>query len=572
MTEQTPSIDLDKFDMASVDAVATLAHILKCPIRRISSLYKVRTKQGDLIPFMPNPEQKQVLHEYFVKGNRKLLILKARQLGMSTLIAIIMTDNILFSSGSKCSIIDRKLLDAAQKLREKVRDVFETLPSIIKNAYEIVRSHDSEFSIRKKSAGGEPDSASYCFAGTNARGGTNNILHISEWGPIQFSDPKRSKEILTGALPSATEGSIFNESTWMGGKMGALWDITERAIFVKANPNLKTSSDWTLLFFPWYTDPALATRGDASQVSDEVRKYFEELREHPEVIESGHVFTEEQILWYYVEAMKLGDERFREYPSVLEECFKAPIHGAIWQKHVERARVEGRIGNVPHSENSLVYTSWDLGSPKNTRVVYYQIVNGMINVIDHDTGLDLLPVARVAHMNEKGYKYGNHFFPHDGSRQEYSGLSFSTQMAAAGLKNIKLIPRTREVWTGINEISALMSRFCFDSKKCEKLLSSMSCYHVKLEDDDPEKPTSEIVHDESSHDCDAIRYIAEAMSANLVTLGTSYTHLVETQRYEEAKKKAALEADGWNRSRGYHGSYGGYNPNKANTGSYKLRH
>ena len=44
------------------------------------------------------------------------------------------------------------------------------------------------------------------YAATNARGGLNSLLWVSEWGYIQATDLRRSEEILTGAIPSAKNG------------------------------------------------------------------------------------------------------------------------------------------------------------------------------------------------------------------------------------------------------------------------------------------------------------------------------------------------------------------------------
>ena len=548
------SVNLAGFSMAELVA------ILQDPIKRICTLYTIRDDKGVEQQFRPKPEQMEVLHEIFVKGNKKILIIKARQLGMSTLLGVIIADHITFNAGQQCSIVDQKLADAGLKLRGKVRMVFDSLPKIM-------RSHDSEFSLRRTNLGGESDTPSSCFAGTNARGGTNQILHISEWGPIQHNDPPRSKEILTGALPSAEEGLSIVETTWMGGKRGELWELTKTAMLVKAKPELKTTKDYTLLFFPWWNDPKYRVSGNMARVTPYVWEYFKEMQKHPDVVAAGHVFDHEQILWYETVAMSKGDERYREYPSVLEEAFLAPVPGAIWQKYVEAARKDGRILNFPHDATRLVYTFWDLGSPTNTRVVYCQFVDGMIHVLDHDTGLDMLPAARVAHMAAKGYSFGTHFFPHDGGRKEYSGITFAQQMQTAGLVGIQMIPRTREVWVGINEISGLFHRFVINEDKCVDLVESMSCYHTRLSDND--KPTSEVVHDDASHDCDAVRYIAEALHANLVSIGANYKHLIQQDAYSLGQKpvqQAALHGSAANwyaRSRNQDG--------RVLTGGYKFR-
>lgn len=552
-----PTEVFSEFDLSDVDVVATLAEILSDPIKRISTLYKVKDEHGQVVPFVPKKEQLEVLEDIFIRGERAILIIKARQLGFSTLIDIMICDLITFNSGYQATIIDQNILAAGLKLRTKVQSTFASLPEYIKVQFEIMRSHDSEFSVRRKAQGGPPDDTSSCFAGTNARGGNNQILHISEWGPIQFNDVARSREILTGALPSAKAGITIIETSWMGGKFGDLWTITKRAMLVKAKPSMKTRADFLLKFFPWWVDPTYTERGDMSQVDKECWDYFAELQEHPEIVEAGHRFTNGQILWYFVKAMAQGADRYREYPSVLEEAFMAPVPGAIWAKHMERARVEGRISNFPWDRSRLVYTFWDLGAPLNTRVVYVQFVNGWIHVIDHDNGLDFLPAARVAHMIKKGYPFGGHFFPHDAGRKGYGGLTFAQQMATAGLEGIKVLPVCREIWTGVNDASALIARTHFQEKNCEGLLASMTAYHTGW-DISSKAPTSEIIHDEASHDCDAYRYIAEALSANLVTTGGAVDHTVVEQEAEQTQ----VRNNWWNAQN--HGS-------KVHSGGYKFR-
>ena len=78
--------------------------------------------------------------------------------------------------------------------------------------------------------------------------------------------------------------------------------------------------------------------------------------------------------------------------------------------------------------SALVHTAWDLGSPLNTVVTYFQIVRAEIRVIDCDSDLDLTPVQRVAHMLTKGYLFGSHFLPHDAIATQKSGKTFLTSL------------------------------------------------------------------------------------------------------------------------------------------------
>ena len=76
------------------------------PIWRISNLYAIRTRDGKVIPFRPRPQQEQVLEMIFKQGLKRIVILKARQLGFSTLLGIICTDPLCWTTGKQLSLID----------------------------------------------------------------------------------------------------------------------------------------------------------------------------------------------------------------------------------------------------------------------------------------------------------------------------------------------------------------------------------------------------------------------------------------------------------------------------------
>lgn len=496
----------------------TLREIIADPVQRLKTFYKVKDAEtGRMVRFVPTPEQEEIIRAIHIHGLTKLLILKARQLGMSTVINLIMADFMIWNEGWQGSIVDEDQKAAALKLKYKVRAAFESMPENIKNLFEIVNSNDSEFAIRFKSDKTRKDQVSTTFAGKNARGGTNQILHVSEWGPIQHDDPPRSEEIMTGALPSAKAGIVAIETTWKGGKGGHLWNITERAMTTR--PQDMTDQDYTLFFFPWYVDPQYQTHGNFDQIPREIHQYFDEKEAHLKAVGKPHTFTLPQRLWYYKVALPKGNQRYAEFPTTLEECFLAPVPGAIYAELIDQARAEGRIIDFPWSREHLVYTFWDLGSPKNTRVLYVQFVGREIHIIDHDSGLDLTPTERVAHLRAKGYSYGMHCMPHDAESEEKSGDNFEDQMKKAGLVPISIIPRCVEEWTGINKMTSLLPRCIFHKTRCKKLLESLEAFHTKEDKTNPGHQTSTTVHDWSSHDSDAFRYIGEAMDAGIIKDG-----------------------------------------------------
>lgn len=494
------------FDNLTDEDWSLLEQLLQDPVWRLENLYWIKNAEtGQLIPFVPTPEQADVINEIHINGVTKLLILKARQLGMSTVIDLILADMAIWNSGFQGSIVDQTQDDASLKLTYKVVEAFNSMPEVLRDSFIIHKENSKEFAILH-----EGDQLSVVFAGKNARGGTNQLLHISEWGPIQHEDAARSDEIMNGALPSAKAGITVIETTWMGGKHGNLWNITEAAMKVMANPENRTADDFVLKFYPWYVDPQYNTYGNYDQIPNEISTYFAECERLLALRGTPYKFSPSQKLWYYKVAMPKGPKRFAEFPTLLEECFMAPVPGAIYSKFVDAARATGRIVEKlgPHPQQ-LVFTFWDLGSPVNTRTIYVQFVGEEIWIIDHDWQLDLTPTERWSHMLAKGYNFGSHFMPHDAETQGYGGKSFRQLMNDSGMTNIKVIPKCRTIWPGINHAATLWPQLIIHEERCEHFIASAEIYRTKKSNVDGFQ-TDIIVEDDSCHDMDTLRMLAEA--------------------------------------------------------------
>jgi hypothetical protein len=70
----------------------------------------------------------------------------------------------------------------------------------------------------------------------------------------------------------------------------------------------------------------------------------------------------------------MGLFRFQEYPSMLSECFRSPIEGAIYGELVDKLRARGGTSGVVVDPEAVVNTSWDRGSPRNVVTWYWQII------------------------------------------------------------------------------------------------------------------------------------------------------------------------------------------------------
>jgi hypothetical protein len=81
-----------------------LEQFFRDPIWRISNLYSIRTRDGQIIPFRPRPQQLELLDMVYRRGLKRIIVLKARQLGFSTLLGIMCTNSLCWGPvGRFCS-------------------------------------------------------------------------------------------------------------------------------------------------------------------------------------------------------------------------------------------------------------------------------------------------------------------------------------------------------------------------------------------------------------------------------------------------------------------------------------
>jgi hypothetical protein len=146
---------------------------------------------------------------------------------------------------------------------------YDSLDADLKARFIVNRSNAGEFGVRFHEFA--DSRTNQLFAGTHARGDANSFLWISEWGYVQSEDVRRSEEILTGAVPSAKNGTVVAETTWRGGRGGHLWDIVKKAL--ETPEEQKHRDDWRAVFFPWQDDPAYCD-AEPQPLKEETVRYF----------------------------------------------------------------------------------------------------------------------------------------------------------------------------------------------------------------------------------------------------------------------------------------------------------
>lgn len=204
------------------------------------------------------------------------------------------------------------------------------------------------------------------------------------------------------------------------------------------------------------------------------------------------------------DARKIMDED--EFAQEYECSWTASIKGAYYGKQLSEAQTEDRIGKVPYDPRLPVNTAWDLGVGDSTSIWFYQVLGQEVRIIDYheDSGEGLPYYAKI--LDQKGYKYGDHWAPHDIQVRELgSGKSRIETAKMLGIE-FRIVPNL-SIDDGINAVRNTIPRCWFDAKKCELGLQALRNYRKEYDDRRQEyKPRP--LHDWSSHAADAFRYLA----------------------------------------------------------------
>lgn len=477
-------------------AAAELMQLLSDFEWRINNLYYIKDKDGKAVQFKPNWAQLDFLKNMHYCN----IILKARQLGFTTLIALYFLDAALFNNNHHCGIIAQGLKEATDIFDNKIKFAYDNLPQWLRDKCPLITSNTEEM---------EFSHGSKIIVGLSLRSGTFQKLHISELGKVSAKFPEKAKEIKSGALNTVHAGNqIFVEST-AEGQSGVFFDMVQLARKIEDEGRQLQMTEFKFHFYPWYKNPDyVLPAGDALRVviTDEMAKYFRELETEHQIF-----LTFEQKAWYVVKEAQQLDDMQREFPSTPDESFAASLEGAIYARQMKQARKAGLIIRVPHEPKALVNTFWDLGTYNYMAIWFFQQIARERRMIRfyQNAGADLSQY--VEYMRDLGYIFGNHYLPHDGERKilQATGGNKSVKelLVGLGLKNIKIVPRTNDVRADIEGHCkpAILATY-FDIVNCADGIKCLDNYRKEQNRDGIWLETPK--HDEFSDGCDAFRTYA----------------------------------------------------------------
>jgi len=197
-----------------------------------------------------------------------------------------------------------------------------------------------------------------------------------------------------------------------------------------------------------------------------------------------------------------------QYQQEYECSFEAAIEGAYYGMAIEKAQAEGRIAPLPHNPALPVYVAFDLGIGDDTSLWFAQRSGGWLHVIDHYATNGQPASHYIDVLKARPYNYATIFLPHDADNREWSnGKSrLDTLKALKPDYTFKVLERL-PVDDGINAARLILPTTRFDVDKCKAGLESLRQYRREYDENKRTfKPTP--LHDWSSHDADAFRYLA----------------------------------------------------------------
>ncbi|MDX9787920.1 MAG: hypothetical protein RBT11_14135 [Desulfobacterales bacterium] len=470
---------------------------------RLNNLYYIIDKAGDKVLFQCKATQRRLYNSIWYR----LIDLKARQLGGTTFFALYFLDDCLFNSNIQADIIAHRLDDAKKIFRKKIKFAYDSLPKSLRDRRPLTRESADELVFNNGSA---------ISVTVSSRSGTPQRLHVSEFGKICAKFPERAREIMTGAIQAVPKNGIVAIESTAEGNQGAFFDLCKEAQDLIKLGRKPTNLEFKFFFAAWWEEPEYSLPPDQHvPIPNDQTKYLDDT-EKKIAAEKGAPFrfTPGQRCWWYSQYKILGDDMYRENPATPEEAFLNRIRGAYFIDEFNRIRSEKRICAVPYNPASLVDTWWDLGMNDVMAIWFTQDVGRELHVIDYleDSGYGFAYYAD--RLNEKKYRYGRHYAPHDISVREL-GTGESRRKAAARLGiRFERIPRVQDKQDSIQAVRSILPICWFDEVKCDLGIKRLENYRREW-DEHLQTYKRSPLHDENSNGADAFQTFAQGHSKHL---------------------------------------------------------
>lgn len=277
-------------------------------LEELKILTKDRTtaRLGDVMNYAQRDFIDEVEKQINGQGAVRIIVLKARQLGISTII-----EGIIFC----LSVMYRSYQSLIISHEAESSEHILTMTKRYWNTYPFKRFHDEQYNGRKQLAWSDLQSNIVIATAKNTGAGRSKTLHALHASEVAFWD--NPEELITGlrqAIPSQGVTMIFYESTanGVGNFFHKTWEEAQAQ-----------RSEFTPKFYPWHRHPEYV----ASYIPRMQHGRYAELEtldtEEKALLSMG--VSEARLLWrrYAIAELCQGDlDKFhQEYPTTPHEAF-----------------------------------------------------------------------------------------------------------------------------------------------------------------------------------------------------------------------------------------------------------
>ena len=262
---------------------------------------KIRTKEGEVKTLKLNFAQEQLLkavnEQYEKEGKIRVIILKARQMGLSTMVGGWLYWWLSQRKAQRGLVVTHHA-DSTRALFDMTRRYHENCPEPIKPNTKYSSRRELNFNILDSSyvvatAGGE----------SVARGETITCAHLSELAFWSASTVDENFNAIMQAIPNNKNTAVFIEST-ANGVSGKFYELWKGAV--------EGNNGFIPVFLPWFIQDEYE-----EQLSEKTELSPDELQ-----LKKKHKLTDNQLAFRRKKIAQNGLDLFKqEYPSEPDEAF-----------------------------------------------------------------------------------------------------------------------------------------------------------------------------------------------------------------------------------------------------------
>jgi len=327
------------------------------------SALKIRTKDGDIKELNLKPAQrilqKAVDDQMATEGKVRIIILKARQQGLSTYVGGYLYFNVSQRKACKAMVVTHHS-DSTRALFDMTKRYHENCPELLKPHTKYSSRRELTFDVLDSSyvvatAGGE----------SIGRGETLTHVHASELAFWQRSTALENWNGMTQAVPNKPGTAIFVEST-ANGVSGIFYDLWKGAV--------DGSNGYIPVFIPWFMDPEYREPTPAN---------FEITPEEEEIAEKFDL-DHEQLMFRRRKIAQNGIDLFKqEYPAEPDEAFLTTGR-PVFAPETLQARISEAVD--PTKRLALEGDEW-LENVRGELTMYHPLIPGEQYTIGADVAM-----------------------------------------------------------------------------------------------------------------------------------------------------------------------------------------